>query len=75
MKLDEIYEQNETENSRFECKVKLDRNNALGWLKTVDGFANNKGGILLLGVEDKTNTLIGFDISEIDKENFIFTKR
>ncbi len=74
MKLDEIYEQNETENSHFECKVKLDRNNALGWLKTVDGFANNKGGILLLGVEDKTNTLIGFDVSEIDKEKLYFHK-
>ena len=68
MKLNDIYEDFGVEDNVYECKARLDRNNILGWLKTIDGFANTKGGDLFLGVEDKTNKLIGFDAEEIDKE-------
>ena len=72
MNLDDIFKDYITENKQFECKARLDRTNVIGWLKTVDGFCNNKGGALFLGVEDKTNKLIGFDKAEIDKEKLYF---
>lgn len=35
----------------------------MGWLKTIAGFANASGGDFYTGVKDKTNKLIGFDMS------------
>lgn len=43
--------------------------------KTIDGFANGTGGIIFLGVEGKTNKLIGYDASDIDKEKIYFYNR
>lgn len=60
------------ENSEIECKARLDRNNYLGWLKTVGGFANAKGGVFYIGVENKDYKLIGFNENEIDKEKLYF---
>ena len=57
MFLEEIVEGNLIEDSEVECKSKLDRSNVVGWLKTFTGFANANGGILYVGVEDKTNKL------------------
>ena len=34
----------ELESAEFECKARLDRENVLGWLKTVAGFGNVAGG-------------------------------
>lgn len=60
------------EDQEFECKARLDRENTVGWLKTVCGFSNAAGGILLIGVEDKSNKLIGFTRQEADSErNFL----
>ena len=64
----DVFSQYDVENNKFECKSRLDKENVLGWLKTIDGFANGTGGIIFLGVEDKTNKLIGYDASDIDKE-------
>ena len=72
MYLSDIYRDYLTEDQQFECKARLDRSNMLGWLKTVDAFANTKGGVLFVGVEDKTNKLIGFESNEIDKEKLYF---
>ena len=72
MYLNEIDPNYLIENTQFECKVKLDEKNPLSWVKTVGGFANSKGGIIYLGVEDKTNKLIGFTKEEIDKEKNLF---
>lgn len=72
MLLNEICPEFTIENDSYECKSRLDRTNVLGWLKTVDGFSNNKGGVLLVGVEDKTNKLIGFQLEEVDKEKIYF---
>lgn len=72
MYLKDIFPNYITEDSQYECKSRLDRDNIIGWLKTIDGFANSKGGILFVGVEDKTNKLIGFENSEIDKEKLYF---
>lgn len=60
------------EDTQFECKARLNREDTIGWLKTIDGFANSKGGIMFIGVEDKTFKLIGFDSSDLDKEKLYF---
>lgn len=72
MYLKEIFKDYITEDYQYECKARLDRSNIIGWLKTVDAFANTKGGVFFIGVEDKTHKLIGFDDSEIDKEKLFF---
>lgn len=74
MELKDIFKDYNVEDKSFECKARLDKENSLGWLKTINGFTNNKGGILFLGVEDKSNKLIGYDASEVDKEKLYFYK-
>ena len=72
MFLEEIYDVDILENSTYEIKQKLNRDDVLGWLKTVAGFANVIGGDLFVGVEDRTNKLIGFERKEADVErNYI----
>ena len=75
MFLEEIADMVRIEDSEFECKGKLDRTNVIGWLKTVAGFANAKGGSLYIGVEDKTNKLIGFDRGNADTERNFFNNQ
>ena len=75
MFLEEIIDTNLIEDSEIECKSKLDRNNVVGWLKTFTGFANANGGTLYVGVEDKTNKLIGFDRSDADSERNYFNNQ
>ena len=72
MTLNELLPNYFVENKEFDCKARLNRENTISWLKTVDGFANAKGGQLLLGVEDKTFKLIGFDQADADKEKLFF---
>lgn len=74
MTLTEIQKDFVSEDKCNECKARLDHENVLGWLKTVDGFANREGGNLYLGVEDKTYKLIGYDQEEIDNEKMFFGK-
>lgn len=66
MYLYDIYPEYQIENDVFECKEKLDKDNMLDWLKTIGGFSNNKGGVLFIGVQDRTLKLIGFQRDEID---------
>lgn len=68
MYLQDIYPNYAVEDENYECKARLNRDDSLSWLKTVCGFANNKGGTIFLGVEDKTNKLIGFELNDIDSE-------
>ena len=72
MFLEELMGSVRLEDHEIECKARLDRENTVGWLKTVCGFSNADGGILLIGVEDKSNKLIGFTRQEVDSErNFL----
>ena len=59
MFLEEIIDNVQLENDKFECKGILNREDVIGWLKTIAGFANASGGDFYIGVEDKTNKLIG----------------
>lgn len=75
MKLEEIIDNLYIESDRFECKGKLNRDDVVGWLKTIAGFANAYGGEFYIGVEDKTNKLIGFDRKEADNERNYFNNQ
>ena len=68
MYLEEIIGEVKLENNTIECKSVLNRDDVVGWLKTIAGFANADGGDLYIGVEDKTNKLIGFNRREADNE-------
>lgn len=73
--LEEIIGKVQLEGLTSECKRILNRNDNEGWLKTVAGFANASGGDLYIGVEDKTNKLIGFDRTEADNERNYFNNQ
>ncbi len=73
--MDEIEKINLIESFNIETKARLDRDDIQGWLKTVSGFANAEGGFLYIGVEDKTNKLIGFDRKEVDNERNYFNNQ
>ncbi len=75
MYLEEITENIQMESDKFECKAKLNRDDIVGWLKTIAGFANASGGDFYIGVEDKTNKLIGFSRTEADNERNYFNNQ
>lgn len=75
MYLEEILNDIQLENDKFEAKSRLNRNDVIGWLKTVAGFANASGGDFYIGVEDKTNKLIGFERKEADNERNYFNNQ
>lgn len=68
MFLEEIVKDVNIENDTTEFKVKLNKEEPLSFLKTIAGFANTKGGTLYIGVEDKTNKLVGFNKKDVDSE-------
>lgn len=72
MYLEEIIGRDILENAELECKARLNRNDVEGWLKSVAGFANAQGGHFYIGVEDKTNKLIGFTREQADSERNFF---
>ena len=75
MYLEEIIENVQLESDKFECKAKLNRDDVVGWLKTIAGFANASGGDFYIGIEDKTNKLIGFNRIEADNERNYFNNQ
>ena len=75
MYLEELIEDIQLESDKLECKAKLNRDDVVGWLKTVAGFANASGGDFYIGVEDKTNKLIGFDRTAADNERNYFNNQ
>ena len=75
MYLEEIIDDIQLESDKVECKSKLNRDDIVGWLKTIAGFANAYGGDFYIGVEDKTNKLIGFDRTSADNERNYFNNQ
>lgn len=75
MYLEEIIEDIRLENDKFECKSILNREDIVVWLKSIAGFANASGGDFYIGVEDKTNKLIGFDRKAADNERNYFNNQ
>ncbi len=75
MYLEEIINNIQLENDKYESKSRLNREDVVGWLKSIAGFANASGGDFYVGVEDKTNKLIGFDRAEADNERNFFNNQ
>lgn len=75
MLLDDIAKVSEVESINMECKSRLNRENTEGWLKTIAGFSNAEGGSFFVGVEDKSNKLIGFTRQEADSERNFFNNQ
>lgn len=75
MYLEEIIEDVQLESDKFEAKGVLNRDDVVGWLKSIAGFANASGGEFYIGVEDKTNKLIGFDRRNVDNERIYFNNQ
>ena len=75
MYLEEIVEDIQLESDKFECKIRLNRDDIVSWLKTIAGFSNACGGDFYIGVEDKTNKLVGFDRREADNERNYFNNQ
>ena len=75
MLLDDIMKITTMESINFECKSRLNRDDTEGWLKTIAGFSNAEGGSFFIGVEDKSNKLIGFTRKEADNERNFFNNQ
>ena len=55
MYLEELIENVELESDKFECKSRLNREDVVGWLKSIAGFANASGGDFYIGVGGKND--------------------
>ncbi len=75
MFLEEILNGNAFESREIECKQRLNRDDIEGWIKTIAGFANAEGGTMYIGVDDKTNNLIGFERKQADNERNYFNNQ
>lgn len=75
MYLEEIINDIQLETDTLECKARLNRENVVGWLKSIAGMANASGGDFYIGVEDKSNKLIGFDRFSADNERNYFNNQ
>ena len=75
MYLEEIAKNSLFESDKYEAKAILNREDVVGWLKNIAGFANASGGEFYIGVEDKTNKLIGFDRKGADNERNYFNNQ
>lgn len=75
MQLEELTGKVMLESDRTEYKGRLNRQDVVGWLKTVAGFANADGGVFYIGVEDKSHKLLGFERAEADKERNFFNNQ
>lgn len=57
------------ETDEIECKREIDTKKLTSVVRAIAGMANNKGGIILLGVEDKSGKVIGLvgdDFAKLD---------
>ena len=75
MQLEELTGKVMLESDITEYKGRLNRQDVVGWLKTVAGFANADGGVFYIGVEDKSHKLLGFERVEADKERNFFNNQ
>lgn len=75
MLLEELVDTEKLESAGMECKISLDRKDPTGWLKTIAGFANASGGEFYIGVEDRTQKIIGFTRKEADAERNYFNNQ
>lgn len=73
--LEELTGSVQLEDGQTEYKGKLNRDDVVGWLKSIAGFANAAGGNMYLGGKDKTHKLIGYERMAADKERNYFNNQ
>lgn len=66
MKISEIHPEITLEDSEYEFKAHLNKENPLSWAKALVGFANGNGGYILVGVSDDGQAF-GLPSKEIDE--------
>ena len=66
MKINELYSDILTEDTKYEFKAILNPNEPLKWAKTIVAYANGEGGYIFVGVSDNRDAF-GLSVEEIDK--------
>ena len=61
-----------TETSDLEFKERLDSKRQISWLKTIVGFMNCTGGVMVVGVSDPDGSLHGMNRQELDAQKRLF---
>jgi predicted HTH transcriptional regulator len=56
------------ETTEYDKKQQLEEKDPRSWLKSVSAFANGIGGMLIFGIEDKTDKAVGLADAEGDSE-------
>ncbi|WP_295091998.1 ATP-binding protein [Ruminococcus sp.] len=56
------------ETTEYDKKEKLEEKDPRSWIKSVSAFANGIGGMLIFGIEDKTDRIVGLSDAEGDAE-------
>lgn len=74
MRIEELFDDAHLESKTIEYKGIIEegkskdgKNLETGWLKTLVAFANTEGGILFIGVEDKTHRIVALERKEADR--------
>lgn len=73
MKIKELYPDVIVENLNYEYKAVLTPDNPVKWAKTIIGYANDRGGILFVGVSNDGEAF-GIDLEEIDKTKLLISR-
>ena len=66
MKINELYSDIMTEDTKYEFKAILNQNEPVKWAKTIVAYANGEGGYIFVGVSDNRDAF-GLSLEEIDK--------
>ena len=72
MKINELYSDILTEDTKYEFKALLNPNEPLKWAKTIVAYANGEGGYIFVGVSDNRDAF-GLSVEEIDKTKNLIT--
>jgi hypothetical protein len=59
------------ETDEVECKREVDVKKLAPIVRAIAGMANNKGGVVLLGVEDKSGKVVGLQDDDFDKLDLV----
>ena len=73
MKIKELYPDVIAEDINYEYKAVLNPDHPIKWAKTLIGFANDKGGIMFVGVSNEGEAF-GINLSEIDKTKLLISR-
>lgn len=66
MKVNELFPDVMTEDTKFEYKAILNRENPVKWAKNIVAYANGAGGYIFIGVSNERDAF-GLDLRTIDE--------